>query len=186
MMEVVIGGSGSGKSRYGEKRIQELGVNMPRYYVATMKIFGEEEKQRVEKHRRQRQGMGYCTLEQEKDLKDTVKKMKQGKGAVLLECVSNLVANEMFDMSTESIKGEKCVEELTKKILSEIAVLNANSHHLVVVTGNVFADGVMYDEMTKDYMKCLAQVNAGLCEMADTGVEVVAGILVWLKGERGK
>ena len=40
-MILITGGSGSGKSAYGEKRILEAG-EMPRYYIATMEVFGEE------------------------------------------------------------------------------------------------------------------------------------------------
>ena len=40
-MILITGGSGSGKSAYGEKRILEAG-EMTRYYIATMEVFGEE------------------------------------------------------------------------------------------------------------------------------------------------
>lgn len=186
MMEVVIGGSGSGKSQYGEKRIEKARGNMPGYYIATMRVFGEEERQRVAKHRQQRKGMDFYTIEQEKNLAEVVNKMKQGKGAALLECVPNLVANELFDLPEEAIRDEKRTAERTKRILSEIACLNEACTHFVVITGNVFEDGIRYDEMTKNYMQCLSQVNAGLGAMADTVVEVVAGIPIWLKGEKGR
>ena len=48
-MLLVTGGSGSGKSEYAEQRILESGFSL-RYYVATMEVFGEEGRKRVEKH----------------------------------------------------------------------------------------------------------------------------------------
>ena len=45
-MILITGGSGSGKSAYGEKkRILEAG-EMTRYYIATMEVFGEEGKKK--------------------------------------------------------------------------------------------------------------------------------------------
>ena len=54
-MILITGGSGSGKSAYGEKRILEAG-EMTRYYIATMEVFGEEGRKKVERHKKLRQG----------------------------------------------------------------------------------------------------------------------------------
>ena len=179
MMEVIMGGSGSGKSGYAEKTIVEKTKNgLPRYYIATMKVYGSEGRQRVEKHRKQRQYLDFVTIEQERDISKAVEKMSRGKGAVLLECISNLVANEMFGK-------EKTQEEwkaIPAKVLQELEALKGASVSLVVVTNNVFEDGNSYDEETREYMDCLAKVNAELVKMADVVTEVVAGIPIPMKG----
>ena len=48
MLTLVIGGSGSGKSSFGEKLAQES--NSKLYYLATMIPYGDEGKRRVERH----------------------------------------------------------------------------------------------------------------------------------------
>lgn len=53
MIIFVYGGSGSGKSAFAEEISSHYGGS-ERYYVATMKVFDEEGKERVAKHRRQR------------------------------------------------------------------------------------------------------------------------------------
>ena len=99
-MILITGGSGSGKSAYGEKRILEAG-EMTRYYIATMEVFGEEGRKKVERHKMLRQGKGFITIESPKDVGRVEKLEKTGNGklTVLLECVSNLTANEMFGSS---------------------------------------------------------------------------------------
>lgn len=175
MMEVIIGGSGSGKSRYAEKLIeQNAKEGLPRYYIATMKVYGDEGKSRVRKHREQRKNLGFITIEQETEIEKAIGKMTLGKGATLVECISNLVANEMFD-------GKNDFDP--EKILKGIRQLKTFCEPLIVVTNNVFEDGGAYDEETKRYMDGLAGVNAGLIQMADKVTEVVAGIPVPLKGE---
>ena len=52
---------------------------------------------------------------------------------------------------------------------------------LVIVTNNVFEDGVCYDESTMNYIKAMGIVNIGLAAMAERVVEVVAGIPVTVK-----
>ena len=64
-MILITGGSGSGKSAYGEKRILEAG-EMTRYYIATMEVFGEEGRKKVERHKMLRQGKGFITIESPK------------------------------------------------------------------------------------------------------------------------
>jgi len=53
----------------------------------------------------------------------------------------------------------------------------------VIVTGDVFADGVRYEESTEAYRAALARLGAQAAAMAVTVYEVVAGIPVCVKGE---
>ena len=78
-MILITGGSGSGKSAYGEKRILEAG-EMTRYYIATMEVFGEEGRKKVERHKMLRQGKGFITIESPKDVGRVEKLEKTGNG----------------------------------------------------------------------------------------------------------
>ena len=76
MMELVTGGSGSGKSAYAEERIctlhrrlcEERNTEIPLYYIADMIPYGRETEQKIGKHRQQRAGKGFVTLEWYVDL----------------------------------------------------------------------------------------------------------------------
>ena len=101
----------------------------------------------------------------------------EGKQCVaLVECMSNLAANEIFQ--EEEIRPYAAVE----RILKGIKTLSKHFHGLVIVTNNVFEDGIEYDTGTKEYLKALGQINEGLASMADRVTEVVVGIPVPLKG----
>ena len=41
---------------------------MTRYYIATMEVFGEEGRKKVERHKMLRQGKGFITIESPKDV----------------------------------------------------------------------------------------------------------------------
>lgn len=208
MITLITGGSGSGKSAYAEKYICHA-LNekeyKEKYYIATMQVFDDEGQRKIDRHRRLRAGKGFITIEQPRDIQNAVSKLqsesslKTGRSA-LLECMSNLVANEMFppvDVSgiqvaeaekealddTENMKDYENtqIRRVSKKVLKEVSILSENVAELVVVTNNVFEDGVSYDESTMNYIKAMGIVNRGLAAMAERVVEVVAGIPVAVK-----
>lgn len=200
MIHLVTGGSGSGKSAYAEKLVTEQYKKDSKYYIATMQVYDEEGKARIERHRQMRSGKGFTTIEQpayieealtkidkweekqcvavqeEKEGKQCVAEQKEKQCVALVECMSNLAANEIFQ--EEEIRPYAAVE----RILKGIKTLSKHLHGLVIVTNNVFEDGIEYDAGTQEYLKALGQINEGLASMADTVTEVVVGIPVPLKG----
>lgn len=61
---MITGGSGSGKSSYAEDCITKISKNCKKYYIATMQVFDEEGKQRIERHKNMRSGKNFKTIEQ--------------------------------------------------------------------------------------------------------------------------
>ena len=106
--------------------------------------------------------------------------------AVLLECLSNLTANEMFcgRKKNDTTGKETFVirHEVAQKISDEIIRLSEHAEYLVVVTNEVFSDGLPYEGETPEYIRELGRVNRFLAQKADGVVEVVYGIPVWHKG----
>lgn len=179
MLVVVTGGSGSGKSVYAEKLLARFADTQEgqKIYIATMKPFGSEGQERIARHRVQRQAYGFLTVEQYTRIEEA--QIPAGQTAnVLLECMSNLVANEMFDND-----NRRSVKELVRDIMGGIEELYAHCSNLVIVTNEVFSDGNDYDRETMEYIRCLGKINQCLAGIADSVVEVVYSIPVKIKGE---
>ncbi len=193
MIYLVTGGSGSGKSAYAESLLSGFEHVHKRYYIATMQVYGEEGKKRVERHRRLRAGKGFLTVEQTVQIGDALKKFwteesnegakekttlqnrTQNTSAALVECVSNLTANEMFDEN-----GQRGEQEVANRVVSGLKQLSKFVQELVIVTNNVFDDGISYDESTMSYIRALARINIELAKWADEVTEVTAGIpAIW-------
>ncbi len=175
-MILVIGGSASGKSAYAEKLVAERKEADAVYYIATMEVQDKEDRERVNKHRKMRDGKGFLTIEQTLDVGTVTGQMqghKVGRCCALLESVSDLTANEMF--CREGTAGADAVSD---KIVRDIAALDDALLQLIVVTDNVFEDGVAYDERTMEYRRALGEINRRLSEKAAQVFEVVAGIPV--------
>ena len=182
MMVLVIGGASCGKSAYAEETARKGPA--PRYYLAAMRPYGEEGLRRIARHRALRAGKGFETIERYTDLGSLTlpapaaggSGLNAERGTVLLECVGNLTANEMFD-------EEGSMSDPADRVVRGIAHLKEQCRLLVVVTNNVGSDGIEYAESTRAYIRSLGKINAALAAAADTVVEVVAGIPVLLKGE---
>lgn len=92
MFTLVVGGAASGKSEYAEQLILRAGA-LPRYYVATMEPFGAEARARIARHRVLRAQKRFETIECPVGLSRV---LLPARGAALLECLSNLAANELY------------------------------------------------------------------------------------------
>lgn len=175
MLILVIGGSGSGKSAYAENYISELSEGCKKYYIATMDNKDEESMKKIERHQRMRRKKGFITIEQPFSVENALDKMDKGQeSTAILEAISTLTANEMF-----SVVNECRVED---KITTGVKLLSKKLKHLLVVTDNVFEDGITYDSETKEYIRVMGTVNRRLALAADRVVEIVAGIPVTIKG----
>ena len=171
MLIVVSGGSGSGKSAYAEKLAQSM-KNGPLLYIATMLPLDAENRARIKKHRKLRAGKGFQTIECFMGLE----KLEIPKNStVLLECLSNLTANEMFCAGGA---GENTYEA----VRNGIRHLEQCASNVILVTNEIFSDGGNYDRDTRKYLKVLGNLNVYAASAAAQVVEVVYGIPVWKKG----
>lgn len=175
MMILVTGGSGSGKSAFAEDCMVSFGA-AKRIYIATMYPFDAESKKRVQRHRRMRQGKGFETVECYTGLKKVV--LPKG-CVVLLECMSNLVANEMFE---ERGAHEQTVQE----IMAGVENLLQQAAHVVIVTNEIFSDAVAFDGEMDTYLKYLGKINQEIAGKADEVTEVVYGIPVQHKSVKSQ
>ena len=167
MLTLVIGGAASGKSEFAENLVLTLPGR--RVYVATMEPYDGECLARIEKHRRQRAGKGFLTLERYRDLGG----LEVPTGAnVLLECMSNLLANELY-----SPQGGG-----SAAVLGGVERLCARCANLTIVTNEVFSGGKDYEGDTLRYLRVLGWVNRALAARANRVVEVVCGCANVLKG----
>lgn len=181
MMILVTGASASGKSAFAEKRLVDMGEKK-RIYAACMIAWDEECRERIRRHRAMRKGKKFETRECPVDLENL--KIPE-KSAVLLECMSNLAANELYreDMDAGgdiSVRGPKAGE----RILRGLYKIRSRAEDFVVVTNEVFSDMGLYDRETEEYRRLLGKLNQELFFMADEAWEVVFGIPVCLKGEK--
>ena len=207
MLHVVIGGSASGKSEYAENLILSLSGDEPVDYIATMKCSDEETWERIVRHKMRRDGSRFVTIEQERNLSEIDKNHLHNFG--MLECMSNLLANEMFSSDaaeqsnmtdvngqTKPDADQRCESDgqaakwenekliinwSAEKLAEDISALAEHYKEFVVVTNDIFEDSIIYDEVTRGYIRELGELNRFLAEKAGSVTEVVCGIPLTIK-----
>lgn len=174
MFILVTGGAASGKSEQAERLLCMHAANNSRLYLATMQPFGVAAQQRIERHRILRAQKGFQTIEQYTQISKL--KIDTPFDGILIECMSNLLANEMFQPNGA---GTAAIQEIINAVDNLIGQCNT----LIVVTNEIFSDGMTYTKETTQYLQNLAQINCILAQKADIVIQVVCGICVPLKGE---
>lgn len=156
---LVLGENDSGKSLYAEQLSVESGS--PRYYLATMVPHTDENFKRIEKHRRQRSEKGFETLEVPWEI-DQIQIERDG--VVLLEDISNLLANGIFSHGADG-----------KMALDKVKKLADHCKTLIIVSISGLTDRG-YDEGTVRYISDLNWINQQLSEMAEIVYHMVDGV----------
>ena len=162
MVILVLGPNGSGKSAYAEKlaRDPRRGENHPFavYYIAAMIPYGAEGLARVEKHRKQRENMGFITVEKPFCVAEIP---LPPEAAVLLEDVSNLLGNALFSRNRN---------ESEDSVYQDITDLCAKCRTAVLVSIGGLTPAPEYDGETRGYIEALNRLNRRLYGFADTVV----------------
>ena len=170
MTVLILGPNGSGKSVYAEKLASQFSSGAL-YYIATMIPYGEEGKIRVEKHRKQREGAGFITIEKPSFVSeipltsDTV---------VLLEDVSNLLGNALFD-------GDRNGSDIS--VFTDIESLCLKCRNAVIVSIDDLIAKEEYDNETLGYIDAMNRLNRRLFDLADVVVSMRDGMPDFIKGE---
>ena len=166
ILVLISGSNNSGKSIYAEQLIAK--TTGDRYYIATMCPCTEDNHRRIEKHRVQRQGLGFDTIECPYQVGNAL--VSSG-GVVLLEDVSNLLANAMFEKGGNS-----------DSVFRDICALADRCRILVAVTiAGLKDDG--YDEETATYVNGLNEINRKLFDKASVAISMQDGTPVYQKGD---
>jgi adenosylcobinamide kinase/adenosylcobinamide-phosphate guanylyltransferase len=168
MIYLIIGTQNSGKSALAE----ELSMNTKdayRVYLATMKIYDDVGRERVKRHRQQRQGKGFFTIEQEVNITNVIDKIENSsETTALLECVSNLVGNEIYENPVRKkllLQGRK--NEFADEIAEDIKKLADSVNNLIIVTNEYAKDEEGYDDETRTYVDLLHMVNERIKGFSD-------------------
>ncbi len=170
MIYLVLGTPDSGKSRRAEDLVAEIAGNGPKYYIATMIPFGESGKERVKKHRKMREGKSFETIEKTVKVHELIDELGNlPKATCLLECMSNLVGNEMHEEQNLPKSCEEIADYITESVMS----LAQQAENMVIVANSFPLEGEGYDEDTKKYVRIVDMVNKNLKSRVDKTYELI-------------
>lgn len=165
----ISGGCKNGKSMYAQNMAKSMAEKAarPLYYVATMIPSDNEDRERIRRHIADRDGWGFQTLEQGRNIIELLdRKNVDPQGAFLLDSVTALLSNEMFlpDFSVDLQAPDR-----VKRDLRDFAERTGNT---VFVSDYIYSDARQFDELTAAYRKGLADCDRELSKVCGSVLEV--------------
>lgn len=169
----ISGGAKNGKSNYAQNLAVKMENGNGLYYVATMIAADKEDRLRIKKHRADRHGLGFETLEIKADI-NTIEQYSS-KASYLIDSTTALLSNEMF-------AKDKIIHGIHKKISQDFNFLDTHKN-VVIVSDNIYSDAFLYDELTNEYRFGLAYIDKIIASKCDIVIEVVFGNIIVYKGQ---
>lgn len=175
MIVFVVGGSKSKKSDLGEYIAEKLFDKGNLYYLATMNPSDDDDRNRILKHIKSREGHGYITIEKHRDINRIPINMRKI-DTVLLDSITSLLTNEMFI-------GQSFYPNVSRKLYNEISYLSSKVKNIVIISDYISSDGIIYDEYTEIFRREMGRVNCLIAELSDVVLESTFGNITVHKGE---
>lgn len=166
-LTLILGGAASGKSRFAEQLVSEMG--RPKVYIATAQAFDKEMEDKIALHKSMR-GSGWKTVEAPLDPADAVSNVP-AESTVLVDCATLWLSNIML--------AEQDVPAATDRFVNALVTCAAP----VIVVSNEIGLGIVPDNaLGRAFRNAQGLLNQRLAEKADRVALVVAGLPLALKG----
>lgn len=171
MLELILGGARSGKSRLAERLADESGLEV--VYIATSQPLDGEMNSRVAQHRARRPAH-WALVEEPLALARTLQEQAAPGRCLLVDCLTLWLTNLLMLEDARRLNAEReallaCVERLPGRIL-----LVSNETGLGVVP---------LGELTRRYVDEAGWLHQALAERSQRVLFTVAGLPMVLKGD---
>lgn len=172
----ISGGCKNGKSFFAqeEAKKQADALGAPLYYLATMIPTDHEDRARIRRHVREREGWGFITIEQGKDILNALDSADPA-GVFLLDSVTALLSNEMFDHS-----GSVDLDA-AQRVRCDLLAFAERTGNTVFVSDFIYSDALKYEELTEAYRKGLGLCDRELARACGQVIEVSYGSRYFFK-----
>jgi adenosylcobinamide kinase/adenosylcobinamide-phosphate guanylyltransferase len=171
----ISGGCKNGKS-YHAQRLAKAQQTDSLHYIATLKPADAEDAERILKHRRERDGWGFATIEQPVDIEKILDKCDHN-SSFLLDSLTALLANEMF--LPDGDINEQAAEKTEGGLLR---VLNSVKK-VVIVSDYIYSDAFLFDTLTEKYRESLAMLDRAAAANCDVVLEIAFANVIAHKGK---
>ena len=164
---LITGGVRSGKSSYAQRMASERASNP--VYLATSRVWDEEYRQRIERHKADR-GPQWTTVEEERALS---RHDFTGR-TVVVDCVTLWCTNFFFEHQSEVIPSLEAIKDEFDRFTSQDATF-------IFVTNEIGLGGIAENKLQRLFADLQGGVNQYIASHADDVYFVVSGIPVKIK-----
>lgn len=172
MMQLILGGARSGKSRFAEQQAQLSGLNV--IYIATAQILDEEMRERVQHHQHQRPSE-WQVIEEPLYLAEKLKQIDQPNQVILVDCLTLWISNLLMH-DDSALQMQQC-----EQLLDTISTL---ASRLILVSNETGLGVVPMGQISRKFVDESGRLHQRLGQIAEKVVFCVAGFPMVLKGEK--
>jgi adenosylcobinamide kinase/adenosylcobinamide-phosphate guanylyltransferase len=169
---LITGGARSGKSKYAEDRVLEMGRR--RLYLATAEAKDEEMVQRIAAHKKRR-GDSWTTIEEPVELAEALLAHRGKADGAVVDCLTLWISNLLLRRDGQYVR---------QKVAELLDILPALDFHIVLVTNEVGWGIVPDNPLAREFRDLAGWANQRIAETASEVVLMVAGIPVFVKEAR--
>ena len=175
MIELIIGGARSGKSRYAEQQaLQAQSGGQTVTYLATSEARDDEMRERIA-HHRQRRPADWRTVEEPRQLAEALRREAAADRCLLVDCLTLWLTNVLLDESLV------CAAEVDR-LVAELPTLPGR---ILLVSNEVGWGIVPENALARRFRDEQGRLNQRIAEIADQVTLVAAGLPMRLKGGVG-
>ena len=172
MMQLILGGARSGKSRLAEQIAKDSNLNVT--YIATAQAFDHEMQARIDHHQAQRPGH-WTVIEEPLYLADCLIELDQPNQLILVDCLTLWMSNLLMHENAE-LQMQQC-----QKLLDIIPILQAE----VILVSNETGLGIIpMGEISRKFVDESGRLHQQLGQISEKVIFCVAGFPMMLKGEK--
>jgi adenosylcobinamide kinase/adenosylcobinamide-phosphate guanylyltransferase len=182
-LTLILGGARSGKSSYAEARAAEADGKV--LYVATAQALDAEMEARIRAHQSNRPGH-WITIEAPTKVAAAIYAHAKDVEVVLLDCVT-LMAMNAYGIGVEEDEDAQVVagERLMEEIEALLKLASRSNARWILVSNEVGLGLVPPYPLGRAYRDALGRANKQLADSANEVIFMVAGLPLWIKGQRG-
>ena len=172
MLQLILGGARSGKSRLAEQTAidRQLAVT----YVATAQALDPEMQSRITHHQNQRPSH-WSLVEEPLYLANALQKINRPNQIILVDCLTLWLTNLLL-LEDQNVQQFEC-EQLLK-------VLPTLQSEIILVSNETGLGVVPLGEISRRFVDEAGRLHQALGQIADKVVFCVAGFPMILKGEK--
>ena len=172
MLQLILGGARSGKSRLAEQTA--INMQLAVTYVATAQALDPEMQNRIEHHQNQRPAH-WSLVEEPLNLANALQKIDRPNQIILVDCLTLWLTNLLL-LEDQNIQQLEC-EQLLK-------VLPTLQSEIILVSNETGLGVVPLGEISRRFVDEAGRLHQSLGQIANKVVFCVAGFPMILKGEK--
>ena len=172
MIQFILGGARSGKSRLAEQTA--IASNKPVTYIATAQAWDNEMQERIVHHQAQRPA-AWTLVEEPLHLAARLKQLDQAGHVILVDCLTLWMSNLLMQKD-ENIQADECAQLLQ--------VLPSLQSEILLVSNETGLGVVPMGQISRKFVDESGRLHQQLGQIADKVVFCVAGFPMILKGDK--